>query len=258
MPNRNTVQRLLPVAILLIVSAAVTISQRAFARDNYNRFLTLYDGLLRAHIRPAEKNGIAYNGVNYDSWAADPRHKNGLALLLAETPDAHTAAREKMAFWINVYNFLTIDLIVREGERRSIRNLGTVFASAWKLYTWRLAGREYSLDEIEHRILRPMGDPRIHFAINCASVSCPDLRTKAYRSTKLGAQLDDQVRTTLRNAGKGLRIDKGTIYASKIFEWFAEDFSGGDVRSWLRQYAPIRADTSVKFLRYDWSINTAD
>ena len=120
-------------AALLAVMLAT--AQPAQAGENYERFLSLYEGLLQAHVRPAEKDGIAYNGVDYDSWAADPRHGQALKLLLAENPQSY-AGDEKTAFWINAYNFLTLELIVREGERQSIKNLGGTFTSPWTRYAW--------------------------------------------------------------------------------------------------------------------------
>lgn len=226
----------------------------AQAGESYDRFLGLYDGLLQAYVRPAEKAGIAYNGVDYDGWAADSRHREALKLLLAENPASY-AGDEKKAFWINVYNFLTIELIVREGERRSIKNLGGTFTSPWTRHAWELSGMDYTLDYIEHKILRPMGDARVHFAINCASVSCPDLRRESYKAGTLDRQLDEQVKTALANTGKVMRKDGDTLYVSKIFDWFKEDFKGGDIKAWLRDYKEIDPNASLRFMDYDWSLN---
>ena len=144
---------------------------------------------------------------------------------------------------------------MREGERESIRNLGGLFSRPWTKFDWPVASLSYTLDFIEHNILRSLGDPRIHFAVNCASVSCPDLRTEPYRAVELDMQLDDQVRATLGNSSKGLRRDNSKIYASKIFDWFPEDFDGGDVKSWLRENADAGERFSLRYLRYDWSLN---
>ncbi len=226
----------------------------AQAGENYDRFLSLYDGLLQAYVRPAEKDGIAYNGVDYDGWAADSRHREALKLLLVGNPGSY-AGDEKTAFWINAYNFLTIELIVREGERKSIKNLGGTFTSPWTRHAWPLAGMDYTLDHIEHKILRPIGDARIHFAINCASVSCPDLRRESYKAGTLDQQLDEQVKTAMANTGKVMRKDGDTLYVSKIFDWFADDFKRGDVKGWLGDYAGIDPNASLRFMDYDWSLN---
>ena len=239
-------------AALLAIMLAT--SQSAQAGENYDRFLNIYDGLLQAHVRPAEKDGIAYNGVDYDGWAADPRHREALKLLLAEKSNGYTGA-EQTAFWINAYNFLTIDLIMREGERKSIKNLGGTFTSPWTRHAWPIAGMDYTLDYIEHKILRPMGDARVHFAINCASVSCPDLRLESYKVDRLDQQLDEQVMITLANEGKGLRRADDAVYVSKIFDWFDDDFKNGDVRGWLADYKEIDPNASLRFMDYDWSLN---
>jgi len=239
--------------VTALFAAALLSAPQAYA-DDYKTFLNLYDGLLQTHVSATEKDGVAYNGVDYNGWASDQRHKEALKLLLAE----HTGALkgdEKMAFWINAYNFLTIELIVREGERYTIKNLGGTFTSPWKNHSWTLSGMDYTLDYIEHKILRPMGDARIHFAINCASVSCPDLRLESYRAENINQQLNEQTMITLANEGKGLRIENSTIVVSKIFDWFKEDFKGGDIKGWLSDYKEIDQETSIDFLNYDWALN---
>ena len=100
-----------------------------------------------------------------------------------------------------------------------------------------------------------MNDAHIHFAINCASISCPDLRIESYRAEKLDAQLNDQVHLTINNASKGLRIENDTIYVSKIFKWFAEDFKEGDIKNWVTHYQRINQNHGLKFMAYDWSLN---
>lgn len=236
-----------------LFAAALLSAPHAYA-DDYKTFLSLYDGLLQEHVSPTEKDGITYNGVDYDGWAANLRHKEALKLLLAQNTGAFKGD-EKMAFWINTYNFLTIELIVREGERKTIKNLGGTFTSPWKNHSWTLSGMDYTLDYIEHKILRPMGDARIHFAINCASVSCPDLRLESYKATNLDQQLNEQTMITLANEGKGLRIENGAIAVSKIFDWFKEDFKSGDIKGWLGDYKEIDQNASIKFMDYDWSLN---
>ena len=239
--------------VTALFAAALLSAPQAYA-DDYKTFLNLYDGLLQTHVSATEKDGVAYNGVDYNGWASDQRHKEALKLLLAE----HTGALkgdEKMAFWINAYNFLTIELIVREGERYTIKNLGGTFTSPWKNHSWTLSGMDYTLDYIEHKILRPMGDARIHFAINCASVSCPDLRLESYRAENINQQLNEQTMITLANEGKGLRIENSTIVVSKIFDWFKEDFKGGDIKGWLGDYKEIDQNASIRFMDYDWSLN---
>lgn len=240
-------------ALALMLLAA----PQAHASGKHDQFLNLYDGLLMEYVAPVttHKSGIDYNGVDYDGWADDNRHSKAKTLLEQTDPENFSAQDKKMAFWINAYNFLTIDLIVRENERETIKNLGSLFTSPWKSHSWTIAGRDYTLDYIEHDILRPMGDARIHFAINCAAISCPDLHIEAYRADKLNRQLGEQVMITLANETKGLRKENGTAYVSKIFDWFEEDFQDGDIKAWLRDYKNIDQNTQIRFMDYDWSLN---
>lgn len=240
--------------ISLTLMIVLVFSQNAHAEAPHSRFINLYDGLLQTYVSPAKANDIAYEGVDYEGWATDPRHQEALELLLSETPNTYTENNKK-AFWINAYNFLTIELIIREEERGSIKNLGGTFTSPWKRHSWALDGQDYTLNTIEHEILRPMDDPRIHFAINCASVSCPDLRAEAYRADKLDIQLEEQTVLALKNTGKGLRIEGDKVYASKIFDWFSEDFNDGDIKGWISPYIALDKNAKIIFMDYDWSLN---
>ena len=130
-----------------------------------------------------------------------------------------------------------------------------------------VAGREVSLDEIENKILRKMSEPRIHFAINCASVGCPVLRTEAYEGSKIDAQLEDQVQRFLANPAKfKVDADRKVVSASMILKWFKDDFndgSDGGRLAWLSSHVGdsstkkvlLDKDTSLEFLEYDWSLN---
>ena len=241
-------------ALSAILAVGLFSAPHSDASDGNSQFLELYDGLLSEYVTAVTADGIEYNGVDYDSWTADPRHDKALKILLAENPDRFKGEENK-AFWVNSYNFLTIDLIVSENERESIKNLGGIFTSPWKKYSWTLHRRDYTLDDIEHKILRPMNDPRVHFAINCASLSCPDLRMESYQVDSLNRQLNEQVMLTLANEGKGLRKTDDKLYVSKIFDWFSEDFEDGDVKAWLGEYQQINQNDELEFMNYDWSLN---
>ncbi len=131
---------------------------------------------------------------------------------------------------IEYWNVLTIDLITRTEEQESIRNLGNIFNSPWDTHTRDIAGKAHSLNHIEHDTIRSMNEPRIHFAVNCAANSCPDLRTEADRSDKLDAQLEDQTVLTLDNSSKGYsRADDGIVRVTKMMDWYEEDFDNGDL-----------------------------
>ena len=222
---------------------------------SYDDFLNQYDTLLKKHTGDSQKNNIAYIGVDYNGWKADKLYLQALENLEATSPSEFSAKNEKTAFWINAYNFLTIHLIIRENEQESIKNLGTIFQNPWKRYDWVIGGESYTLDQIEHDILRPLSGAPIHFAINCASLSCPDLRQEAYRASKLDKQLSEQITKALSQDDKILHQSEEAIYVSKIFDWFSEDFSGGDVKSWLQKYVSVDESLPVRYFQYDWSLN---
>ncbi|MGB4056690.1 MAG: DUF547 domain-containing protein, partial [Alphaproteobacteria bacterium] len=159
---------------------------------------------------------------------------------------------------INAYNLLTIDLIVKNNDVKSIKDLGTLLQSPWKAHSWQVAGNAYTLDKIEHGVLRKMHDPRIHMAIVCASLSCPDLRNEVYQEKTLDSQLDDQVRKFLSNSTKGMKESASGVTLSPIFKWFAEDF-GGDkgVLAFVKKYKPdiSESGTIIDYFDYDWNLN---
>jgi hypothetical protein len=200
------------------------------------------------------------------------------------TPDEERAwtRDERLAFWINAYNAFTLRAIVDHypirapwltlQPRNSIRQIDGV----WTKLTWKAAGRTLTLDDIEHKILRPeFKEPRVHFAINCASVGCPPLAADPYRAATLDAQLDAAARRYLASA-QGLRIQGDTLLVSKILEWYGEDFVARfapdaartprriehAVRGVVERFGPpaavelVRKPTSrIRFLDYDWSLN---
>ena len=216
------------------------------------------DGLLKSHLQTIAQKGITYNGIDYNAWGKDPRHIKVRDEILAVNPSHLTSRNEKLAYWINAYNILTIDLIIREDERDSIKNLGGIFTSTWQKNTWEIAGEDYSLDNIEHDIIRLLGEPRIHFAINCAAKSCPDLRAEAYRAEKLDSQLEEQTRLTFKNKTKGYKKgEDNSVTVTKVMDWFDEDFNDGNLNSWLANYfLEINNDTDINFFSYDWSLNS--
>jgi hypothetical protein len=182
-------------------------------------------------------------------------------------PDALGSRAERLAFWINAYNLLAIDLVVKGYPLESIRDLGSLWRPVWKREAGRVGGRPVTLDEIEHEILRPLGEPRIHAAIVCASLSCPALRREPYGAEQLEAQLDAAARRWLADREKGLALDpeRGTLALSKIFDWFAQDFAaqGGVLafatrhappaeRAWLERHA---GRARLRYLDYDWRLN---
>lgn len=168
-----------------------------------------------------------------------------------------SSRQEKLAFYINAYNILALKKIVDHWPTDSIKDSGNVFSPVWEKPAGTLAGKTVTLGQVEHKILRPMGEPRIHLAIVCASVSCPDLRHEPYTAKQLDDQLDDQVKQFISNPGKGLKIEKNTIRISRIFDWFEEDFAVvGGVFDFLKRYKPDLPALKIKAnLPYDWRIN---
>ncbi|OGX04150.1 MAG: hypothetical protein A3G87_00165 [Omnitrophica bacterium RIFCSPLOWO2_12_FULL_50_11] len=180
---------------------------------------------------------------------------------------------EKIAFWINAYNADAIKLVTdhyplqkRFGWKalaypeNSIQQIPDV----WDRKAIKVLGRELSLNEIEHEILRKeFREPRIHFALVCASVGCPVLREEPYRGEKLDTQLDEQARTFLLDPRKARYEDASdTLYLSPIFKWFRKDFEkSGGVLSFVKRYLPgeiakkISEDTKIEWLDYGWSLN---
>jgi hypothetical protein len=148
---------------------------------------------------------------------------------------------------------------------KSIKDAGSFFSPVWKKGAGRVAGKERTLNEIEHGILRKMNEPRIHVAIVCASVSCPDLRLEAFTADKLNEQLSDQMKSFLQSSEKGMRMDKkkNRVYLSSIFKWFENDFeSRGGVLKFISNYVSPEAakelmssGIDVSYLNYNWGIN---
>jgi hypothetical protein len=140
---------------------------------------------------------------------------------------------------------------------KSIKDVGSLFHPVWGKVAGTISGKLVSLDDIENDIIRPMGEPRIHLAIVCASVSCPDLRTEPYTAEKLDSQLDEQVQLFLNNNKKGLWLGKKAIHTSKIFDWFEKDFAKvGGVETFIRHYRPNLPKLAIDAdIDYDWSVN---
>lgn len=222
------------------------------------------DALLRKYV---DKDGF----VDYRGLKSSQADRSALQAYLASLSRASTAAPSskaaRLAFWVNAYNAVTLEGILREYPTDSIRNHTKKIGgyNIWKDLPLHVGDGEYSLDTIEHRILRPMGEPRIHFAIVCASVGCPRLRNEAYTAEKVEQQLADNAEDFFTRPGN-LRVDsgRGTLWLSSILDWFGDDF-GSNQREQLTALAPyLPADARrlistgrvmVQYLEYDWSLN---
>jgi len=220
-----------------------------------------YAQLLKRHVSQGMRYDTRLAQVDYRAIRTDPLWPRVVDLIQGYPLERLASREERLSFYINAYNILAIKMVVDHWPLESIKDAGGLFTPVWKVAVGRLEGREVTLDEIEHRILRPMGEPRIHLAIVCASMSCPDLRAEPFTSVRLDGQLDEQSRRFLNNPAKGLRVEDGVIRVSKIFDWFEDDFSKvGGVDSFLRRYRadlppelPWRAD-----IPYDWRLNSTE
>jgi hypothetical protein len=219
------------------------------------------------------KRYVSAGAVDYDGFRRAPEFRAYLDRLDAADPAALPDA-ERLAFWINVYNAYTIELINRHGERDSIRNIDTALAAGkgpWREMLVRVGGQLYHLDNVEHDIIRrQFREPRIHFALVCAAMSCPHLRSEAYTGAKLEAQLEDQARLFLLHSPKANRVDAkaGILHASPIFKWFREDFGPSDaaVGAFIARYLPHGPERTLLQgggyrlveTAYDWTLNSQE
>ena len=216
-----------------------------------------YRQVLEQYVKPGHLNGVDLNTVDYSSLKNDPLFTQVVRQIESFPLQDLDNERERLAFYVNAYNILAIKMVLDHWEVESIKDAGSLFQSVWKKNAGQLDGETVTLSDVEHRRLRPMGDPRMHMAIVCASVSCPDLSTQPYTAARLDQQLDQQTRRFLDNPAKGLRIDDGVVHLSRIFKWFKEDFAGqGGVGSFVRRYHELPAGADFRAdIDYDWSLN---
>ncbi len=226
---------------------------------------SLWDRLLKKYV---DQDGM----VNYAAWKAADADRQALrqylAALGAADPNAPASRAGKLAFWINAYNALTVHGILELYPTTSIRNHTAKFLgyNIWRDLLLPVGGEKYSLDAIEHQILRKLGEPRIHFAIVCASIGCPRLRNEAYTPARLEEQLADNTRDFFARK-KNLQVDiaRRRVQVSSILDWFGKDFAPTPQQALagLADYMPdeptrrliASGDFSVSFLDYDWSLN---
>ena len=226
--------------------------------------LERYARLLASATR--ETSSLSGTTVDYAALASSSDLDALVAQIAAARPS--TLDREsRLAFWINSYNLLTLDLVRRHHPVAGIRDIGSLLRPVWKIPVATIEGRELSLDAIEHAILRPLGEPRIHAAIVCASKSCPPLRRTPFRPESLDADLDEAARRWLANPRKGIALDRAgkTIRLSRIFDWFEEDFeAGGGALAFVARFVPpadaewLRGpgrSAAIEYFDYDWSLN---
>lgn len=251
--------------LLLLLLPAIAMA------DDFN--YAHYESLLKRYVRTAARiDGISVNALDYASLASNAkRPDSGYALILKElaafNPATLNSREEKIAFWVNVYNIAAMKTIVDNYPVDSIRSKKINWLGLpWSRKAITVGGKEYSLGEIENDILlNTFKDLRIHFGINCASVSCADLRPEPYRAAVLFKQLEEQGRRLLADQKKGMRIDREgkTVYLSQIFKFDKKHFDAhGGPNSFILPYLKpaekelIQGSTfKVDYLDYDWKAN---
>ncbi|UOQ50746.1 DUF547 domain-containing protein [Hymenobacter cellulosivorans] len=258
LPRLLTTTALAAISLVPVPAATAAKAPRATTSAAAGVDHSAFDKLLKKYVN---EKGL----VNYKAWKADQGAFNQyLAMLSKNPPAANWSKPEQMAYWINAYNAYTIRLILDHYPLQSIKDIGTKIqipfvTTPWASKFFSIGGEKMSLDNIEHSILRKnYNDPRIHFALVCASISCPRLRTEAYTAAKLDAQLDDQGRDFLNNPAKN-KPGKSSAQLSKYFDWYKGDWSenGQSVTSWVNKYATTKLDknASISFLDYNWQLN---
>ena len=265
---------------LLAMSAAPVmlaphLSARAQAVDHRHAAWT---ALLQRHVLPlrgGQASQLRYGGMAAER-AALKAYLDSLSAVSAASFQAFSRPQQ-MAFLINAYNAFTVELVLtRYPDLDSIKDLGSLLQSPWKPKWIPLLGGKLSLDQIEHEMLRAKGrydDPRVHFAVNCASIGCPALREEAFVAERLDAQLDEQALRFLSDRSRNrYNPARGRLEVSKIFDWFGGDFRQGhrgiaSLPACLARYAAQLADAPterertraqqvpVSFSDYDWSLN---
>ena len=258
----------------LILCAAMLFSLCAAAQHDAS--FAAWNGLLEKHVKWLPDN--KQSRVDYAGFKADRAELKKVLETFSAVGKSEFDAWSKsqqMAFLINAYNAFTVELILTKyPDLKSIKDLGSFVSSPWKKKFFKLLGEERYLDWIEHEQLRPnYADPRIHAAVNCASIGCPALRSEAFTAAKLDAQLDDGMLRFMGDRTRN-RVKGGTLEVSAIFKWFREDFEKGhrglaSVEDLFAKYAVqltddpgeqarLKAKTlAVNHLDYDWSLNAA-
>ena len=213
---------------------------------------SVFDSLLQKNV---DKTGrVDYQSLKNNETLLD----NYLAYIQNNEPTKDWSSNKKKAFWINTYNAYTIKIILNNYPLKSIRDIKIDGKTAWKIPFVKVGQKRYTLDQIEHEILRKkFNDPRIHVGINCASVSCPKLWNFAFTEDNIASSLDNLMKVFINDTTRN-KISKNNVALSEIFNWFSKDFiKNGTIISYLNTYAAIKISekASIKYLTYDWSLN---
>ncbi len=209
------------------------------------------------------KKYVADNGlVNYKGFKKEKHSLEEYTVLLSKNPPSKNWTRnEQLAYWINAYNAFTVLLIIEHYPVKSIKEIGgniPMINSVWDIKFFKIGELDFDLDTIEHDILRKQFDePRIHFAINCAAISCPRLRNEAYSAIELEEQLEEQTIFFINNSTYNL-ISSNKVKLSKIFDWFKSDFTKNQtIFEFLEKYVSFKFNNGVilEYFEYNWKLN---
>lgn len=226
-----------------------------------------WDGFLKAHVQAGDDdiNRVAYGRVT----DVDRQVLNAYLRDLAATPVSELSRAEQFPFWINFYNALTVRVILDHYPVGSIREIdispGLFSNGPWGKKLVTVEGEALSLDDIEHRILRPIWmDPRIHYAVNCAAIGCPNLQVAAFTAENVEKLLSEAARAYI-NHSRGARVEDDKLTISSIYRWFEEDFGGTDetVIAHLKRHADgalknaLDRAEKIDGHAYDWALNDA-
>lgn len=261
---------------VFLMASLLLISSVAQAFDHSH---DVWDNMLKRHVVLVNAGNASQ--VNYSGILSERATLQGYLEQLSAVSNTEYQSwtkAQQLAFLINAYNAYTIELILTKyPDIRSIKELGSLFRSPWKKRFFTLLGEQRHLDELEHEMIRASGvfdEPRIHFAVNCASIGCPMLRNEAFTDKQLDNQLEDaMVRFLGDNNRNRFDAETGTLQISKIFDWYGEDFEKGhlgftSLQATMTKYADqlggksaqnkqrIReGDYQIEFLDYDWRLN---
>lgn len=225
-----------------VVTSAEKTYTSEFSHDH-----TVWNTVLQNYVNPEGQ-------VNYKDLKANRENLDRyLEQLQSQNPSETWSQAQKLAFWMNAYNAYTVDLILRNYPLQSIKDI----KDPWKQEFIPIGGQKLSLEHIEHKILRPMGDPRIHFGINCASISCPALHNEAFTEANVDTQLETLAKDFINDPSRN-KISEDKVQLSQIFQWFTKDFKqNGSLIDYIDKYAEISINPKAKkkYLDYNWNLN---
>ncbi len=238
-----------------IISTVVSLSLVAVA-SAFDHTHSTWNDLLGKHVQT--------QGVDYTSFQKDQSELKGYLKELADVSRKDFNSwngSDQLSYLINLYNAATVDLVLDHYPIKSFKDEIGGKEGPWKLSFVKALGKTYTLDQIEHELIRKYyAEPRIHFAVNCASDGCPPLRDEAFTGDKLEKQLAEQTQAFLAKKDAN-RLEGSTLYLSPIFDWFKEDFikKSGSVEAFVAPYFPQekikKGSTTVKYTDYGWDLN---